>query len=477
MSLLLATLVALAGVLQLAEPERLAGLPPGAPVRLLPTPQGVLLGSDAGLYRLGASGWQLVLTRGGVRDLARGPHETIIATGAGLFAWADDSDVPLPLGLGAGARVAAVAVAADGRILAGSAVGLFSRAPGAGVFRRELGLPAGAVIGVRTVGEQVWVAMRGTLWLAQSGGAFAPRLRRLEEGWWELRGAIALHDDVLLVVPKGLWRIPGDGGEAEALSLGAGDVRAAVSAGEFAVVASERGLLPLRGVPDARAAAAAISRDAFDVAREADRLLVVSARGVESIALRPAPGPALAVDPPGVAPAELARLHAAVLGYQGLRPAAIDRVDELARRAALLPELKLGLVVDRDRDRDRDFDQVVSSGVLHNLKDHRRQRNDELALSLQLTWDLNEHRDPGRAIAVSRERRELIELRDQVLERVNRLYFERARVLSRLSAASAPDAPDLEIRARELTAQLDAWTGGLFTRLVKTSPRHSGSPP
>ena len=477
MSSLLAALVALAGALQLAEPVRLAGLPPGAPVRLLPTPRGLLLGSDAGLYRLGPGGWQLVLTRGGVRDLARGPHETVIATGAGLFAWADDSDVPLPLGLGAGARVAAVAVAADGRILAGSAVGLFSRAPGAGSFRRELGLPAGAVAGVRALGEQVWVATRGTLWLAQSGGEFAPRLRRLEEGWWELRGAIALHGDVLLVVPKGLWRIPGAGGEALALPLGAGDLRAAVAAGDLAVVASERGLLPLRGVSNLRAAAAVIASDTFDVARDTDRLLVVSARGVESIALRPAPAPALAVDRPRAAPAELARLHAAVLGYQGLRPAAIDRVDELARRAALLPEVRVALALDRDRDRDRDLDQAVSSGVLYNLKDHRRQRNDELALSVQLTWDLNEHRDPGRAIAVSRERRELIELRDQVLERVNRLYFERVRVLSRLSAASAPDALDLEIRALELTAQLDAWTGGLFTRLVETSPHDSGSPP
>ena len=78
--------------------------------------------------------------------------------------------------------------------------------------------------------------------------------------------------------------------------------------------------------------------------------------------------------------------------------------------------------------------------------------------------------------------RNTIELRDQVLERVNRLYFERLRVRTRLGALG-PDAPErgeLEIRASELAAQLDAWTGGLFSRLergIAPPSASSASPP
>ena len=134
----------------------------------------------------------------------------------------------------------------------------------------------------------------------------------------------------------------------------------------------------------------------------------------------------------------------------------------------------MSLAFERDRDRDRDFDQTYTSGALRELRDHSSARDDSVELSLSLFWELQKHRDPARLIAVSRERRELVELRDQVLERVNRLYFERVRVLTRLGAAQPPDdRGELEIRARELAAQLDAWTGGLFSRLDPHSPPES----
>ena len=70
-------------------PVWLAGLPPGAPARVLATPDGLLLGSDEGLYRLKSGGWTLLMTRGGVVDLARAPDGTWIASGAGLYWWPD----------------------------------------------------------------------------------------------------------------------------------------------------------------------------------------------------------------------------------------------------------------------------------------------------------------------------------------------------------------------------------------------------
>jgi hypothetical protein len=66
-----------------------------------------------------------------------------------------------------------------------------------------------------------------------------------------------------------------------------------------------------------------------------------------------------------------------------------------------------------------------------------------------------------------------VTLRDQVLERVNHLYFGRLRVLAQLEALPPGDAAkraELELDAAQLAAQLDAWSGGVFSRLAESSP-------
>ena len=74
--------------------------------------------------------------------------------------------------------------------------------------------------------------------------------------------------------------------------------------------------------------------------------------------------------------------------------------------------------------------------------------------------------------------RELIELRDEVLDEINQLYYERRRVLlerALLPDPASPEAERLALRARELGAGLDAWTGGWWSRQVEPlSPRPIG---
>jgi hypothetical protein len=153
-----------------------------------------------------------------------------------------------------------------------------------------------------------------------------------------------------------------------------------------------------------------------------------------------------------------------VLEYQGLDPQGIDRIAERARDAAWWPQVRLSAGLDRDRGHDRDYDQSFSSGATHHLRDSSRTTDAAIGIDLQLTWELAKRAEPGDLIAVSRERRELIELRDQVLERVNRLYYERLKVLAQLAAADSEQRAALDLRARELGSQLDAWTGGHFSR-------------
>ena len=158
----------------------------------------------------------------------------------------------------------------------------------------------------------------------------------------------------------------------------------------------------------------------------------------------------------------------AVLAYLELSPSRIADIERRARRAALWPQVRATFALDRERARSREHDQTFSSGSIRDLRDSDAQRDDDLGLQLQLVWDLDRLASPDDAIDVSRERRELIELRDQVLERVNRLYFDRLRVVSELSATSPGDRvkrASLRLRVRELEAALDGWTGGLYTRL------------
>jgi hypothetical protein len=74
---------------------------------------------------------------------------------------------------------------------------------------------------------------------------------------------------------------------------------------------------------------------------------------------------------------------------------------------------------------------------------------------------------------VLRETRALIALRDDVLDEVTQIYFERRRVLADLArlGEAAPESAALATRAEELRAGLDAWTGGWFTRRTRALAR------
>ncbi len=89
-----------------------------------------------------------------------------------------------------------------------------------------------------------------------------------------------------------------------------------------------------------------------------------------------------------------------------------------------------------------------------------------------MSWDLGEIAYHPEEIDVSREAREIIELRDDVLDEITQLYFERRRVIA--AFALQPDSPaasEYQLRAAQLAAGIDAWTGGWFGRqLSDTTP-------
>ncbi len=452
---------------------------PGLPTALGVRGDRVLLGTERGLYEEGPSGWTLVLTRGGVRDLATQSQETLIATAAGLYVWPLGGDAPRARPLGVGARVQSVSVDRTGRAWVASEVGLFSRAPGQASFRRHTALPAGPVAKVQALDEQVWVATRGTLWVHRAGAGFVPRLRGLEAGWWELNGVVGTGSSVWLSVPKGLWSI--HAGSEEPIELGVGRLRGLALARGRLWVASERGVYSF-GLERVGATSARLELDgeALELKLAARGLLVATPRRIALVPLTRPPAAQLALRGVRHEGPHVASVQRAALAYLELSPARVARVDARARRAALYPEVRASFSIDRDRTRAREHDQTFSSGSVRDLLDRESDHERGMAFDVQLIWRLAKLAAPDYALSVSRERRLLIELRDQVLERVNRLYFNRLRALAALQALT-PDQREarleLELRVRELAAHLDAWTGGAFSRLLRSPSGAGGSGP
>jgi hypothetical protein len=146
-------------------------------------------------------------------------------------------------------------------------------------------------------------------------------------------------------------------------------------------------------------------------------------------------------------------------------------MDELRRglsRRGWLPTLSVRLAAGHDRQRQNDYDEAFLSGETRHLYDREKERSLAYDASLNLSWDFGDVAFDADAIDLSREARLVISLRDSVLDEINQLYFERRGLLQQLAAAPSSDGPDprqLELRAAELAAGLDAWTGGWFSEV------------
>lgn len=177
----------------------------------------------------------------------------------------------------------------------------------------------------------------------------------------------------------------------------------------------------------------------------------VPARPVAAIAVPEASPPAAICTP------SVAAVHRAALEYLALRGDPVARMRRGVRRRGWLPQLRLQGRYISDRDRGRDGDESFVSGGLRRLHDWDHDRGRTREISLAATWELGDLAYHPEEIDISTEARRLIELRDDVLDEVNQLYFDRERALRE----GAPHD------AERFAAGLDGWTEGWFSRAVE----------
>jgi len=269
-------------------------------------------------------------------------------------------------------------------------------------------------------------------------GARARRLRAEPGGaWW------IAHD-------RGLSRAPGPDGPWR---------RAADPAGR----------LPARGLARLGARLFAASQGAL-LAGAPDERPTPAAPAAEPPVARTGARPSDA-SPPGAGPPVRA-VHVAALRHLRLEPERLRSRFRGLRRRGWVPTLSLDLDAAEEHRSGWDDDEAFISGGMRFLRDRDRQHTRDLGARLELSWDLPALAYDSDWDDLSREARQVIALRDDVLDEINQLYFERRRALRRLRALSAddPEAAELRSRAAELAAGLDAWTGGWFSaRLTATS--------
>ena len=150
------------------------------------------------------------------------------------------------------------------------------------------------------------------------------------------------------------------------------------------------------------------------------------------------------------------QVHRWAVDYAEVSPDKIKNWRALAGKRALLPDLSVGM--DRGDGEVFHWDTGTSPDTLLKGRDF-------LSWDVSLSWDLGDLVWSTDQTTIDSRSKLMVELREDVLDQVTRLYFERRRLQAELAADALEPAAefDKQLRVDELTALLDAFTGGKFS--------------
>lgn len=171
---------------------------------------------------------------------------------------------------------------------------------------------------------------------------------------------------------------------------------------------------------------------------------------------------------------KISEVQQAAIKYAEVEPEKIIRWRKQAAKRALLPKLTFAM--------DRDIDKTTSRNIWgtygtsttpgkHYIGPDDLTRYDNSNLAVALTWELGDLIWSNDQTSIDTRSRLMVQLRDDILDEVNKIYFERLRVkieISNLSIEDRKKRAEKELRIEELTASLDALTGGYFSLHINT---------
>jgi len=158
--------------------------------------------------------------------------------------------------------------------------------------------------------------------------------------------------------------------------------------------------------------------------------------------------------------------------YAEVHPDKIKRWRRLSAKRAILPKFSVGV----DGAKNRTLSDSMwgtaggaSYGGKHYIGPDDKTVDDNLGWDVSLTWDLGDLIWSDAQTSIDVRSRLMVQLREDILDEVTRTYFERKRLKIELFLSPPKDEQrkiEKELRLEELTANLDALTGGWFSKNI-----------
>ncbi|NLE64827.1 MAG: hypothetical protein GX606_02800 [Elusimicrobia bacterium] len=157
----------------------------------------------------------------------------------------------------------------------------------------------------------------------------------------------------------------------------------------------------------------------------------------------------------------ISEAQAMAIRYADMDRSKIEAWKRQARLKALLPDISVG--VDRVNTERYHWDTGASPDNL--LKGEHYHDWD-----VSVSWDLADLVFSSDQTAIDSRSKLMVELREDILDQVTRLFFERRRLQIEGLACQYPNEGEqmaVAMRVDELTALIDAYTGGDFSRRIR----------
>jgi hypothetical protein len=163
------------------------------------------------------------------------------------------------------------------------------------------------------------------------------------------------------------------------------------------------------------------------------------------------------------------QVHQWVIDYAEVSHTKIEQWRRQAEKSAWLPDLDMGIDGGKSTSiSDSIWGTYTNGGQLYVGPDDQS-RGKDLGWDVSLSWNLSDLVWNDAQTSIDSRSKMMVELREDILNEVTRLYFERRRVQMELAANDTMEQPlkiDYEMRVAELTALIDALTGGEFSRHI-----------
>jgi hypothetical protein len=161
---------------------------------------------------------------------------------------------------------------------------------------------------------------------------------------------------------------------------------------------------------------------------------------------------------------DIRAVQAMAMQYSKTNPELMEQWLNASKRAYALP--KVNFQYEKQLDMATRYDYVAGAdGAMDAQEDYVQLGNDDKVV-VKLEWRLDKLVMSSEQIRVINETGKANKMREKVLDEVTRLYFDRRRVqVENLlnPPSSLNDRIEMELRLQEMTANLDALTGGQFS--------------